>query len=111
MKQKKQKSIKEPSLLGKIITIYFERAKRRKAIRILEKQQWAYEFLSLVLVDAAKRMGTGYALEIINNDGRKLRLTYDKAMKDELDSESILDRLDDDIAVNEFIAKHSSRSL
>lgn len=109
---KKVNTTKEPSLLRKIIDIHYEQSKRRKALRELEQLHWGYDFLSLLLVDAAKKVGTGLQLTIVNKDGTKLILTYDKAAasvgKDKLDA-SILDNLDDDTAVTQFIREHSTR--
>ena len=50
----KIKREKEPSLLRKLIEIHYEQAKRRKALRLLEKQSWSIDFLSMLLVKAGK---------------------------------------------------------
>lgn len=112
MKQKKVKKQKEASLLSKIIDVYFEQFKRRRAVKILEKQSWSFDFLSLLLVKASKLTDRNINLEIINRDGTRLLLTVDKAKQssvtDRLD-DSILNHLDNDLAIQDFIIKHSVR--
>ena len=108
--KKKNKQPKEPSLLSKLIAIYYEQAKRRKALRILTKQTWSLDFLSVLLARAAKMSGNNVIMQITNRDGVTLTITYDKAKKtvENLD-DSIFNHLDDDIAVQHFIQKNSTR--
>ena len=78
-KTQKKKREKEPSLLSKIIDIYFEQARRRKALRLLQKQSWSFDFLALLLVKASKLQGRGLSLVITDRSGVSYTLTYDKA--------------------------------
>lgn len=111
-KTKKIKPVKEPSLFRKLMDIYFEQAKRRKALRILQKQSWSFDFLALLLVKASKMAGQGLSLMITDKDGRSYTLSYDNAINADavqaLD-DSIFDHLDDEAAVSSFITKHSVR--
>lgn len=103
---------KEPSLLSKIILIYSEQAKRRKALRLLTKQAWSFDFLSLLLIRAGKLMGDGVQLEIKDTDGKSFILTYNKALQSQPANalnDDIFNHLDDDLAVEDFIRKHSTR--
>lgn len=106
----KKKSNKEPSLLRKLITIYYEQAMRRKALRILVKQTWSLDFLSLMLAKAAKASSNNVIMQITNRDGVTLTITYDnaKTIANKLD-DSIFNHLDDDLAVQDFIRKNSTR--
>lgn len=101
---------KEPSLLRKIIDIHFEQARRRKVIRRLEQQSWDLDFLSLLLIKVGKQLDKGVSLIITNKDGITFELTYDKtkrALSDNLDTDNdIFMKLDDAVAVQDFIAKH-----
>lgn len=111
---KKLKQDKEPSLLRKLIEIHYEQAKRRKALRLLEKQSWSIDFLSMLLVKAGKSLGSGVQLEITDKNGVKLRLTYDKALKADANQQmsadtDIFNKLDDSAAVEDFIMRHSVR--
>lgn len=105
--------VKEPSLLRKIISIHYEQAQRRKALRILEKQSWSFDFLSMLLVKAGKSLGDGVQLDITNKDGTKLTLTYNQALRSDTSGinpdDDIFNRLDDDAAVEEYIRRHSRR--
>lgn len=111
-KQKKVKREKEPSLLRKLIEIHFEQAKRQKAIRLLQRQSWSFDFLALLLVKASQVSGQNLSLTITDRAGVSYTLTYDKAKQ--ADSvkqfdDTIFNHLDDDTAVTDFITKNSRR--
>ena len=108
------KTKKEPTLLRKLIDIHHEQAMRHKAIRLLEKQSWSLDFLSLMLVKAGRVLGDGIDLEIIDKNGVHLKLTYNKAVENVQHSpvdmsEDIFNKLDDDAAVEDFILRHNVR--
>lgn len=108
------KKNKEPSLFRKIVDIHHEQAMRRRALRYLEKQAWSIDFLSLLLVKAGNRMGEGVELVVTDKNGVSIRLSYNNAVKSEAvkamsDATDIFDRLDDEAAVESFIAEHSTR--
>ena len=108
----KVKKEREPSLLRKIIEIHFEQARRKKAIRQLQKQSWSFDFLALLLVKASQVSGQNLSLSITDREGITYTLTYNKAKQadsvQQLD-DTIFDHLDDDVAVADFIAKNSRR--
>lgn len=111
-KTQKKKREKEPSLLSKIIDIHFEQARRRKALRLLQKQSWSFDFLALLLVKASKLQGRGLSLVITDSSGVSYTLTYDKAKDSDAVKQiddTIFNHLDDDLAVSDFIMKHSLR--
>lgn len=106
--------MKEPSLFSKLITIYYEQAKRRRALRLLQKQTWSFDFLSLLLVRAGKMAGSGLSLVIENKDGLKMTISYDKAKSSGVDKtmdpdDDIFNQLDNDAAVQDFIRRNSVR--
>lgn len=105
------KKDKEPSLFRQIIAIHYEQAKRRKALRILEKQHWSVDFLSTLLLKSAKMLGTPLELTIISPDDVKLVITAKDLKTDDgrIDDTDIFNHLDDNAAVNDFIARHSTR--
>lgn len=111
-KVKRIKPVKEPSLFRKLINIYFEQARRRKALHILQKQSWSFDFLALLLVKASKTAGRGLSLVITDKNGTSYTLSYDNAANADsvqaLD-DSIFDHLDDEVAISSFITKHSVR--
>lgn len=103
---------KEPSLLRKLITIYWEQAKRRKALRMLQKQTWSVEFLSMLLVKASKAANDNLKMSITSRDGVKIEVSYDKALQSPLTQQlddSVFNHLDDDMAVQDFIYRNSVR--
>lgn len=112
MRKNKLKKRKEPGLLSKILHIYYEQAKRRKALRILSKHEWSVDFLAMVLIKACKYRSSGMCLEITNVNGMKLTMTYDQAVKSnvkETMDDNIFNHLDDSLAVDEYIRTHSTR--
>ena len=113
-KMSKARKEKEPTLLRKLIDIHYEQARRRKALRLLEKQSWSIDFLSMLLVKAGKSLGHGVQLEITDKNGVKLRLTYDQAARADSNVQlsadtDIFNRLDDSAAVEDFIMRHNTR--
>jgi hypothetical protein len=105
------KENKEPSLFRQIIAIHYEQAKRHRALRILEKQHWSVDFLSTLLLKSAKMLGTSLQLTIVSPDNVKLVITAKDLKTDDgrIDDSDIFNHLDDESAVNDFIAKHSTR--
>lgn len=114
MRRRKEKKQKEPSLVRKLIDIHYEQAKRRKAVRIMEKQAWSFDFLSMLLVKAGRQLGDGVQLDITDKNGVKMTLSYSRAVQSDantaLDTDNdIFNRLDDKAAVDDFIRRHSVR--
>ena len=102
---------KEPSLFRQIIAIHYEQAKRRKALRLLEKQHWSVDFLSTLLLKSAKMLGTPLELTIVSPDDVKLVITAKDLKTDDgrIDDTDIFNHLDDQAAVNDFIYKHRTK--
>ena len=107
--KKRVKVAKEPSLLRQIISVYYEQAKRRKALRLLEKQNWSMDFLAGVLIKAAKN-NERLSLVIEDPVGRKITLTTkEAAARFENIDDSIFNHLDDEIAIQRFVREHNTR--
>lgn len=104
---KKLKPKKEPSLLRKVVDIYWERHKISMARRELERNSWSLDFLVTALSKAAELEGTVLEMEIEDKNGRKMRIRSVDISKEENDS--IFNHLDDDVAVHDFIARNSVR--
>lgn len=102
---------KEPSLFRKIIDIQWEQARRRKALRILQKQYWSVDFLSTLLLKSAKMLGTSLELTVVSPNGEVLKITAKDLKQDDgrIDDTDIFNHLDDQAAVNDFIYRHSKR--
>jgi len=85
--------------------ITVEHARSRKAMRILNKQEWSVEFLEKMLIKAAKCQGTELEMDIVSPRGAILRLrTVDIKIARQVD-EDIFDHLDDENKMRMFIQK------
>ena len=111
MARKKNKKPREPSVIRKVIAVLWEDAKRRRALRLLEKQSWGLDFLSMALVKAGQHLGEGIVLVIENRDGGRMTLSYDDARRSRAvqEEDSVFMHLDDDLAVERFIRENSRR--
>ena len=100
---------KEPSLLRQIVAIHYEQAKRRKALRILSKQEWSVEFLEYLVLHAAKDLKQHIIISVTSPGGHKFEIkSVDSETK--LDNDyDIFNHIDDDVAVNKFIRDHNTR--
>lgn len=101
--------MKEPSLLRQIIAIHYEQAKRRKALRILNKQEWSVEFLEALVTHAAKDLRQNIVITVTSPAGHKLEIKSVEGTNKFDTSDDIFNHLDDDAAVNKFIREHSKR--
>ena len=103
---------REPSVIRKVIAVLWEDAKRKKALRTLERQAWSLDFLSMALVKAGQHLGEGIVLVIENRNGGKMTLSYDDARRSRAvqeEDDSVFMHLDDDLAVERFIRENSRR--
>lgn len=105
---KKQNVYKEPSLLRKVIEIHYEQARRRKALRILQKQSWSIDFLSTLLLKSARMLGSPLELTIVSPENIACKITAKDLTTDDgkIDDTDIFNHLDDQAAVNDFIYRH-----
>ena len=104
------KKNKEPGLLKQIIAIKFEQAKRRKALRILNKQEWSVEFMEYLCEHAAKVLNRDVEIEIESPMGHKLRVkSVANHAVNLMSDDDIFNKLDDDAAVAQFIREHGRR--
>lgn len=102
--------MKEPSLLRKIVEIHWEQAKRRKALRQLAKSEWTWEFLEAVITHAATMLKKDIEVEVTSPQGHRLKISSVKNRNTGLDADSdIFNHLDDEAAVQRFIADHAPR--
>ena len=101
---------KEPGLLRQIIAIRYEQARRRKALRILNKQSWSVEFIEYLCEHAAKVMNKDIVMTVTSPGGHKLEIksvaNHAKAM---MADDDIFNHLDDQAAVERFIRENSKR--
>lgn len=107
MKRNKEK---RTSLLRQIVEIHHEQAKRRKALRILNKQEWSVEFMEYLVTHAAQVLHQDIIITITSPAGHKLDIKSVNASRPELNtSDDIFNHLDDEAAVQAFIRENSKR--
>lgn len=95
-------------MLRKMVEVLYEDVKRRKALRLLEKQAWSLDFLSMALLKAGRHLDEGLVMVITDRNGVKMELRYDD-VKDRVDEDNVFMRLDDDSFVEKFIAANAVR--
>lgn len=97
-------------ILKDVVRIRAEQAKRRKALRILNKQEWSVEFMEYLCEHAAKVLNKDVEMEIESPAGHKLRI---KSIANHASSmmadDDIFNHLDDEAAVDRFIRENSRR--
>ena len=104
------KTNKEPGLLRQIITIHYEQAKRRRALRQLAKNEWTWEYLESVITHAADLLKKDIVVTVETKGGNKLTISSVKDRNRSLDTDNdIFNHLDDEAAVQRFIREHSKR--
>jgi hypothetical protein len=77
-------------------------------VHLLERQSWSFDFLAAVVSKAAKLSGKAISISVTNKDGTTLTIAGNPDKEAQYE-DSIFDHLDDDIALQHFIAKNSTR--
>lgn len=104
---KKAKKVKEPSLLRKIVAVYYERHLTKKAERYLTKQLWSIDFLTKLLQRAANASKMEMQMTITDKQGVTLNVQALPSNTKQVVDDDIFNHLDDDLAVDAFINKHT----
>lgn len=105
---KRRKKFKEPSVLRKMVEVLWEDMQRRKSLRLLERQAWSLDFLSMALVKAGRHLDDGLVMVITDRNGVKMELRYED-VKDRADEDNVFMHLDDDSFVERFIRENARR--
>ena len=71
------------NIFKQVWLISIERAKARKAVRVLVKQSWSVEFVLYLLKKSVALNGTSYSITLKNPDGQMLILNADYVKRDE----------------------------
>jgi len=103
----KIKHDKEPSLFKQLIAILFEQAKRRKALRILEKQAWSTDYLIFLMRKA--NLGSDVTFTVTNRFNETIKIHVDKHSSIVDPDDDIFNHLDDSVAIAKFIQNNSVR--
>lgn len=103
-----KKKNREPGLFRQIVMIHYEQAKRRKALRLLEKQVWSVDFLTELLIRAANKSRQNLEMIITNSNNQKITIKARPGTVTGLnDADDIFNHLDDDAAIQAFFREHS----
>lgn len=97
--------MKLKDIISEVWSVWVEQCKTRKALRILNKQEWSLEFLTTLIITAARKSGKEYEMTIVSPNGAHIVIsTINKEPKKQID-DSIFNHLDDDIKVRQFIER------
>jgi|SRR5262245_51144346 len=110
-KVKKEKVPKEPGLLRQVIAVAYERAMTRRALRLLNKQEWSVEFLTVLLVRASRLKSEALQLTVHSAEGLVMKITSLDALTSTpvYKDDSIFNHLDDEVKVRQFIKEANKR--
>lgn len=91
------------TIIKQVWDVWVEQSRARKALRILNKQEWSVEFLTSLLVSAANKTGKQYEMSITSPNGAHIVVTtINKAQSNKVD-DTIFNHLDDDLRIKQFI--------
>lgn len=88
-------------LFKQLVSIQYEAAQTRKALRILAKQTWSVEFLTTLLQRAANHLRS--PLEMTVGNGQqwiKVNVTPGKGFEEQ---DSIFNHLDNEVRIKQFM--------
>ena len=109
-KQVKAKKVKQPSLLRKVIEVYYENAQMSKATRNLKKLTWSYDFLKHIVEDTAKSVQQTVTIELIKADGTRILISSTSKKTSVIaEEDSIFNHLDNVELVDKYIREHATR--
>lgn len=106
---KKIKREKEKSLFRKFVEVAWEQVQRKKAMKLLQKQNWSLDFLTALLVRASRIRSQDLQMTITAPSGETLTITSlsPRPSATALDySDDIFDHLDEPDVVDDYIRRH-----
>jgi hypothetical protein len=90
--------------------ISLERVRINKALRRMNKQEWSIEFLTAMLYRAARHYGQQLEMTIVGPGGMAITVrTTDNKPPTNYSDDSILNHLDDELKVRQFIEMMESK--
>jgi hypothetical protein len=90
-------------------SVAVERAKIHRSLRLLNKQTWSVEFLTALLYKASRSYGTQLEMTITGPGGFALNVKTTDKNPTPYKDEDILQYLDDEVKVNQFVAMMQHR--
>jgi hypothetical protein len=83
--------------------VWVERNKIHKALRALSKQEWSVEFLTALVIRAARISRQSMELEIISPMGQRIIIRSTDTPPSALPDDNIFNHLDDEVKMQEFM--------
>jgi hypothetical protein len=78
-------------------------AQTQKALHLLSKQSWSVEFLTALLVRAAKMYGSPIEMQLFDKDGRSIVIRVPEREDTKFKDDDIFQHLDDDVKIRQFM--------
>jgi hypothetical protein len=86
-----------------------ERCKIHKAMRLLSKQEWSVEFLTSLVIKAARVSKQPTELEIVSCNGQRIIIRSTDRPSSKLPDDNIFDHLDDEAKMQAFMREVNRR--
>jgi hypothetical protein len=83
--------------------VWVERNKIHKALRMLSKQEWSVEFLTALVIRAARISRQSMELEIVSPMGQRIIIRSTDTPPSALPDDNIFNHLDDEVKMQEFM--------
>jgi hypothetical protein len=83
--------------------ILIERNKVHKALRLLSKQEWSIEFLTALVIRAARISKQSIEMEIVSSIGQRIIIRSTDPAPQSLADDSIFNHLDDEVKLQAFM--------
>jgi hypothetical protein len=83
--------------------VMVERYKTRKALRLLSKQEWSVEFLTALLIRAARLSRQSMEMELTSPLGQRIIIRSADPAPRAVADDSIFDHLDDEARIQAFM--------
>jgi hypothetical protein len=83
--------------------LWKERQLTRRALRILNAQDWSVEFLTSLLIRAASASKQQLEMTIVGPNGRMLKVNTLESRPQAVVDEDIFNHLDDDVKIRQFM--------
>jgi hypothetical protein len=83
--------------------VWIERNKVHKALRLLSKQEWSVEFLTALVIRAARISRQSMEMELVSPAGQRLIIRSTDKPPSSLQDDDIFNHLDDETKIQAFL--------
>jgi hypothetical protein len=89
--------------------VMVERYRTRKALRLLSKQEWSVDFLTALLIRAARLSKQAMEMELVSSAGQRLIIRLTDRPPARLPDDDIFNHLDDEAKLQAFMREVNRR--